>query len=98
MVLGSHSSGKTSLIKHFERYVAEQNGEVDSDEDIYNGKNGQDEFVPGKNGKSNGNSLLKPELTVKFKEARSLDIFYPVSPINIFHPDAYIVVYAVNSR
>lgn len=124
MILGSHSSGKTSLIKHFERYVAEQNGSTESENDdlddddadddggdedddvkrFYKNnitKNGHDKDYHNRgeiNGKINGNSIVKPELTIKFKEARSLDIFYPLSPLNIFHPDAYIVVYAVNSR
>jgi len=44
------------------------------------------------------NSKDKPRLLINFKEVTSFDDFYPESPLTMYQPDAYVVVYAVNDR
>lgn len=115
LVLGSHNSGKTSLIRLFGRYAQDEDQSGSDSEDEYD-KQHDDyrSYVQSENSrnKSRENSINghimkdsiingdinKPLLMMKFKETVSLETFYPISPLSVFHPDAYIIVYAVNSR
>ena len=47
---------------------------------------------------SGSNGSNKDYLILNFREIERLDNCYPRSPITIYMPDAYIVVYAVNDR
>ncbi|XP_074598134.1 uncharacterized protein LOC141852877 [Brevipalpus obovatus] len=115
LVLGSHNSGKTSLIRLFGRYAQDQDQSDSDSEDEYdkhhdnyrsyvqteNSKNkSRENSINGRIMKDSiiNGDINKPLLMIKFKETVSLETFYPISPLSVFHPDAYIIVYAVNSR
>ncbi|XP_015793013.1 GTP-binding protein REM 1-like [Tetranychus urticae] len=95
LVLGSTSCGKTSLIRSFEDYIEQTDDSIDRDYAYYRTKY-QDENRS--NNPTKRSNEIKPALYLHFIEATSLHSCYPQSPLNFYQPDAYIVVYGVNSR
>ncbi|XP_074602466.1 uncharacterized protein LOC141856111 [Brevipalpus obovatus] len=106
LVLGYQSSGKTSLIRHFGRCAQDQ---CVSDYD--DGDKSHESIHPNAISENNRNrlqassvkshcpkNLNQPLLIIKFKERTTLENFHSTSPNSSFHPDAYIIVYAVDSR
>lgn len=105
MVLGYQSSGKTSLIRHFGR-CAEDQCESNYDDDKTHDNIHPNAISENNRNRSQGGSVKshcpknsnQPLLIIKFKERTSLENFHSTSPNSSFHPDAYIIVYAVDSR
>ncbi|RWS28661.1 RAS related protein-like protein [Leptotrombidium deliense] len=91
LVVGVADCGKSSLISQFHNFLtAKRKART---EDNYVNNNSKISTNGNSHNNNNGDTLV-----INFREMASLDSCLPKSPIAMYQPDGYIIVYAVNDR
>lgn len=84
LMVGIPGTGKSSLVAQFSSHLEAQNAAT--------AQRGQSE------NEHNARNGREASLVLHFRKITSLDECLPRSPITMYQPDAYVVVYAVNDR